>query len=1285
MSFNFETFRARRLRQGLWAGLIGLALLPSLAAAQSPYENLPAKGRHISSFSLAAGPGATVRVNQFQCGLLSTGPVCADPTSNPNLSGGFWPTGSANGQMYSAGVQIQGFTPMDENCTTVSRLTSNTPTCFPWSGDTAGAVFYGFGGGAPHGTPLTPIYDALDAADLAAWPTAGVLPSFPEVTGLLTDTSMFSPVLIGSKTASQQDTWVAYWDGDPSKLTGRTHPMGILVEQRSMAWNYPAGNEATVFFVWRMTNVTNNELFQSVNETRFFGGADRLPNAGWTYDSVWFAFDSDPDVTNDATQNYATGIFPFNMSLAYHARFTDNEYSYPKSLFHAPFYETAPAITGMKYLRSPINKATGTELGMSSLSMHTNGGGAGRFRDPGNVRQNWRYVSLNVDAAKGDQEPCNVGTPEQVKAARSCFLMQTPADVRIFMGSGPFALEPGQTITVAVAMMAAAVTQIASYTPGNDAAPGVPTLKPGCGGEPVRLIEQLSGWVNSGSCTLDATGLLIQDSVKVVRGSLLGKALVAQTVFDNKFLLGFAPEAPDFYLVPGTDKVTVVWSPSATETNGDPFFAAAGDPSNALFDANYRQFDVEGYRIFRGTSPSNLQLIAQFDKAGSNFTDRLCVTDPNHITGEACPSTPHDVPITSPFVQFTNVASLSDGSIINIKADTALVEEIRAGNAQELSDTGIPFVYEDLSVHNGFTYYYQVRAFDINTILAGPSSLESASLTKAVLVRSPANGFSTANYSLGIFGRDKQLATCEVAFGKCTFTAPIQTIDPVTGIFSGPAQPTDAVQLDLTVAAPQLLPTGKQVATIDSVVPGYYPNGAVTTYWLTINGQKVSTVISNHVANAAPGTTETVELSVPVASDPTLLAEARANGVVDAAPPTAASITVRLTEETPHCSSGNVHWAYKNSNFWIVPCATTNYVGQSRWYEGAQETTANPTDSIKKRGTLSGMKIFQPEPYLATAVPSGEPRAVATNMSSYTFPAAVVGTPAIGTVDHTIFRRFYGTTFGAMRSADMRIYWGAAGVDSVIDITHNVPVPFSGAVRGSYGFLQDADANGVLNYGDFYYIPGLENTASLGTPAAAARAPRPLVTQPVVLPTDTDGNLTADGSGFGLYISGEPYLFNGAVPVNTTWTLRTFLGNVALSASGVYSYTELARNPMVPGLSFGVDVANPAAIVAADVDLKKVHTVPDPYYGVSLYDYGPTIKELQFVNLPTTATIRIYSLSGVLVTVLNHNDPSGGGNKAWNLRNRSNQFVASGVYMFHVSTPDGKEAVGKFTVINQGS
>jgi flagellar hook assembly protein FlgD len=70
------------------------------------------------------------------------------------------------------------------------------------------------------------------------------------------------------------------------------------------------------------------------------------------------------------------------------------------------------------------------------------------------------------------------------------------------------------------------------------------------------------------------------------------------------------------------------------------------------------------------------------------------------------------------------------------------------------------------------------------------------------------------------------------------------------------------------------------------------------------------------------------------------------------------------------------------------------------------------------------------------------------------------------------------------------------------------------------------------------------------------------------------------------------------------------------------------------------------------------------------------------VNLPSQAIIRIYSSSGILVNVLSHNDVAGSSEQTWNLRNRNNQFVASGVYFYHVESPDGQKKIGRFTVVN---
>ncbi|HEX2167391.1 MAG TPA: hypothetical protein VHG09_09200 [Longimicrobiales bacterium] len=417
-------------------------------------------------------------------------------------------------------------------------------------------------------------------------------------------------------------------------------------------------------------------------------------------------------------------------------------------------------------------------------------------------------------------------------------------------------------------------------------------------------------------------------------------------------------------------------------------------------------------------------------------------------------------------------------------------------------------------------------------------------------------------------------------------------------------------------------------------------------------------------------------MTLPVVSmeaDPDTRAEFQSRGVD--APPVAAQLAATISVDRPHWNSLHSDWAYKQPGFWYSTAAdppSTNWAGGSRWFSGTTEATPHPTADVLSHGALEGIAaIFQPTPYLDLHVPAGQPNAVAPPMAPYHGLSA------------DVFRRFHGTVLGVTRAADVRLYWGSAGVDSVIDVTHDVPVPFSTAVRASYGFLTDADEDDVLTYGDFYHLEGLE-TSPANEIDVFARNARPLTTQPVLAPVDIDGDLAADGGGFGLYINGEPYLFLGSPPADAVWTLRTYNGAVARTPDGTYRFTPTAGNPAVPGLRFAAVVHEQGDVAGATADLGRVHTVPDPYYANSVFDRSPELKQLQFVNLPVRATIRIYTVSGVLVDVIVHDDQAGHGTVEWDLRGRGNNRVSSGVYLFHVSTPNGRQHVGRFTVVSAG-
>jgi hypothetical protein len=155
----------------------------------------------------------------------------------------------------------------------------------------------------------------------------------------------------------------------------------------------------------------------------------------------------------------------------------------------------------------------------------------------------------------------------------------------------------------------------------------------------------------------------------------------------------------------------------------------------------------------------------------------------------------------------------------------------------------------------------------------------------------------------------------------------------------------------------------------------------------------------------------------------------------------------------------------------------------------------------------------------------------------------------------------------------------------------------------------------------------------------------------------------------------------------SVWTLRNYSGVIwggqGAGAGGTpepYQFTGGVRPFTAEGaeLRLLLQVTNRVSL-AANRDLRQVHTVPDPLYLRSGYDEGQSIR---FVNLPDRAIIRIYSASGVLVRVLEHQSPPLSGEALWDLTNRGGRRVASGVYFYHVEAFNGRR-LGRLTVVNQ--
>lgn len=101
--------------------------------------------------------------------------------------------------------------------------------------------------------------------------------------------------------------------------------------------------------------------------------------------------------------------------------------------------------------------------------------------------------------------------------------------------------------------------------------------------------------------------------------------------------------------------------------------------------------------------------------------------------------------------------------------------------------------------------------------------------------------------------------------------------------------------------------------------------------------------------------------------------------------------------------------------------------------------------------------------------------------------------------------------------------------------------------------------------------------------------------------------------------------------------------------------------------------------------LSNIYVVPNPYVGYSeTEEPGRTStlrgeKVVQFRNLPTKCTIRIYTITGELVQTIQKDDV--GSIASWDLLSYEGQRVAYGVYIYHVEAQGIGETIGRLAVI----
>ena len=95
-------------------------------------------------------------------------------------------------------------------------------------------------------------------------------------------------------------------------------------------------------------------------------------------------------------------------------------------------------------------------------------------------------------------------------------------------------------------------------------------------------------------------------------------------------------------------------------------------------------------------------------------------------------------------------------------------------------------------------------------------------------------------------------------------------------------------------------------------------------------------------------------------------------------------------------------------------------------------------------------------------------------------------------------------------------------------------------------------------------------------------------------------------------------------------------------------------------------------------NLQTVAVVPNPFRGRESWDL-PDGNEVHFINLPSKARIRIFTVAGDFVRELSHDDPVRDFER-WDLKNANGRDVASGIYMYRIEA-GSFSAQNRFIVI----
>ncbi len=150
----------------------------------------------------------------------------------------------------------------------------------------------------------------------------------------------------------------------------------------------------------------------------------------------------------------------------------------------------------------------------------------------------------------------------------------------------------------------------------------------------------------------------------------------------------------------------------------------------------------------------------------------------------------------------------------------------------------------------------------------------------------------------------------------------------------------------------------------------------------------------------------------------------------------------------------------------------------------------------------------------------------------------------------------------------------------------------------------------------------------------------------------------------------------------------------------VYHITFQRPFAQTDTIRFVVNAPDPVDPKKLDEEMDKIRVVPNPYVATNRFETNVANfqlsqrRRIMFTHLPAQCTIKIFTVSGVLVDVIEVNNSVGNrssewdlnseanGTAFWDLKSKEGLDVAAGYYIYHVKSHlTGKEVMGKFAIL----